>query len=144
MKAISYLKIRLWKNAASPQYCNGDRPRRPGTYLMQQVFERSCTCKHPRIQKTWTKAVLGATFGLQSIHTHRRGCPLFRDEDEITKISFDISLISRLVNKAARLSLSLQYGACGMSVSPYTPRHERAQLASFCITEDSRSTRRIS
>ena len=86
--------------------------------LNAHVFERSCTCKHPRIQKSWTKAVLGATFGSQTIHAHRRGCPLFREEDEIIQMSLDISLMSRLVNKDARLSLSLQYGAGGMSVSP--------------------------
>ncbi|KAL8941467.1 MAG: hypothetical protein Q9211_001823 [Gyalolechia sp. 1 TL-2023] len=49
---------------------------------------------------------------------HRRGCPLFREEDEITKMSFDISFVNRLVNTAARISLSLQYGAGGMSISP--------------------------
>lgn len=86
--------------------------------LDAHVFERSCTCKRPRIQKSWTKAVLGATFESQTIHAHRRGCPLFREEDEIIKMSLDISLISRLVNIAAGLSLSLQYGAGGMSVSP--------------------------
>ena len=41
-----------------------------------------------------------------------------REEDEKTKMFFDISLMSQLVNKAVRLSVSLQYGAGGMSVSP--------------------------
>lgn len=86
--------------------------------LDAHVFERSCTCKRPKIQKSWTKAVLGATFESQTIHAHRRGCPLFREEDEIIKMSLDISFVSRLVNKAAGLSFSLQYGAGGLSVSP--------------------------
>ena len=81
-----------------------------------QAFGILRTCKPPRIERSWTKTVLGATFGSQSIQTHRRGCP--REEDEDTKIFFDVSLISRLVNKAVHLSFSLQYGAGGMSVSP--------------------------
>ncbi|KAL8699368.1 MAG: hypothetical protein Q9201_006043 [Fulgogasparrea decipioides] len=83
-----------------------------------QPSGRLCTCKRPRIQQSWTKNFLGATFGSQSIYTHRRGCPFYREKEGITKLSFDISLMSQLVNTAARLSLSLQYGAGGMSLSP--------------------------
>ncbi|KAL8719074.1 MAG: hypothetical protein Q9225_003869 [Loekoesia sp. 1 TL-2023] len=86
--------------------------------LEAEAFETWCTCRRPRIQHSWTKAVFGATFRSESVYTHRRGCPLFREDDELTKISFDISLVSRLLNTAVRLSFSLQCGAGGMSVSP--------------------------
>lgn len=81
-------------------------------------FERPCTCKRPRVEQSWTKAVGGGTFRSALIQRHRRRCVLFREKDEITELTFDMSLVSRLVNTAARLSLSLQYGAGGMSVSP--------------------------
>ena len=87
--------------------------------LKTQLCEGFCTCKRPRIQKSWTKNTLGVNIGSQSTYRHRTaGCPLFREEDSITKFLFDMSLISRLVKTSARFSLSLQYGAGGVSVSP--------------------------
>lgn len=81
-------------------------------------FELSCRCTRPRVQQSWMKVVLGATFESESINMHRRGCSLYREQEEITKLLFTISFISRLVNTAAHLSVSLQRGAGGMSISP--------------------------
>ena len=90
-------------------------------HVLQQTTRvpNKCNCRRREFVQSTTSWILGSASVSSAILTqHRSGCPFYVRCATQHRLSFDLKYTSVMLNIIARVSMSMNYGAGGSSLSP--------------------------
>jgi hypothetical protein len=82
-------------------------------------IEKVCNCRQLVVQQASRRIFPGLEFFSQIAISHRQDCPYSRNQKVTKKLGLNIIHVSKLIGAAMKASFAIQFGAGGLSISPY-------------------------
>lgn len=93
--------------------------KQSNTANIVEPVERLCTCRRLTVQQSSKKIFPALELFSQTTASHRRDCPWSQNQLLIRKMGLNIFHISKLLGIVIQCSFAVQFGAGGLSISPY-------------------------
>jgi hypothetical protein len=93
--------------------------KQSNTANIVEASEKLCTCRRHTVQQSSKNIFPALELSSQTTASHRQDCPWSRNQPLIRKMGLDIFHISKLIGIVIQCSFAVQFGAGGLSISPY-------------------------